>query len=199
MRDNLKVLGTHSQSERQQDDYYATPLIALKKLWENIVFESPVYDPCVGGGHINNFFEEKGIDTYGSDIIDRGWPNTHILDFTTATKEELYSFLPSTFVIVTNPPYKKQLPIIFVNKGLEILPNEGKMIMLLPLRFLESQSRYEKIFSKNPPKEIIIFVDRINCWKNGNPKLENGAICYCWYIWEKGFKGNPIIKWIRTK
>ena len=21
------------------------------------------------------------------------------------------------------------------------------------------------------------------------------AVCYCWFVWEKGFKGNPVIKW----
>ena len=199
MKDSLKVLGTHSQSERQQDDYYATPPIALEQLWKEVIFEtSSIYDPCVGGGHINKFFEDKGIITYGSDIVDRGWPNTRILNFLTTSKKDIISFLPPRFTIVTNPPYKKATE--FVEKGMEIIPPAGKMIMLLPLRFLEGSTRYKKVFSKYPPNEVLIFVDRIGCWKNGiEDKTQRSAICYAWFVWKQGFKGTPTIRWIDWK
>lgn len=41
---------------------------------------------------------------------------------------------------------------------------------------------------------------RIQCAKNGEfDKMKEGggsAVAYAWYVWEKGYKGNTIIKWI---
>ena len=33
--------------------------------------------------------------------------------------------------------------------------------------------------------------------KDGNPIMEkvSSATCYCWFIWQKGYKGDTIIKW----
>lgn len=38
---------------------------------------------------------------------------------------------------------------------------------------------------------------RLNCAKNGDFETykNNSAIAYGWFIWEKGFKGDTIIKW----
>ena len=46
---------------------------------------------------------------------------------------------------------------------------------------------------------MLQFVNRIACAKNGDfEKLNNqgSAIAYAWFIWEKGFKGDTIVKWI---
>lgn len=35
------------------------------------------------------------------------------------------------------------------------------------------------------------------CGFNGQFKENSGrAIAYAWYVWEKGFKGDPVIRWI---
>ena len=34
------------------------------------------------------------------------------------------------------------------------------------------------------------------CGKNGVIDRSNNAVAYAWFIWEKGFHGDPIIKWI---
>ena len=68
--------------------------------------------------------------------------------------------------------------------------------MLLKLLFLEGQEKYKKLFKDNPPKSIYIFSYRTNCYINDNKDKSGGAVCYAWYVWEKGFKGEPTIKWI---
>ena len=25
---------------------------------------------------------------------------------------------------------------------------------------------------------------------------ESSAVCYCWFVWEKGYKGKPTVDWI---
>jgi len=37
------------------------------------------------------------------------------------------------------------------------------------------------------------------CAKNGDfesKKKEGSAVAYAWYVWEKGYKGETVIKWI---
>lgn len=66
---------------------------------------------------------------------------------------------------------------------------------------METSKRLE-MFKKYPPKFIYVFSDRINCAKNGDFEKESengGAVCYCWYIWQKGFNGKPTLDWIDTK
>ena len=40
---------------------------------------------------------------------------------------------------------------------------------------------------------------RLQCARNGDfGKYKNGvgmAVAYAWFIWEKGFKGEPIVRW----
>ena len=31
---------------------------------------------------------------------------------------------------------------------------------------------------------------------NGEFDLGSSAVCYAWFVWEKGFKGETIIRWI---
>ena len=66
--------------------------------------------------------------------------------------------------------------------------------MLLKIQFLETKKRRE-LFNKYPPKYIYVFSERIECGKNGI-FTGGSAICFAWYVWEKDFKGDTIIKWI---
>jgi len=27
----------------------------------------------------------------------------------------------------------------------------------------------------------------------------SNAVCYCWYVWQKGYMGEPRIRWIENK
>lgn len=97
--------------------------------------------------------------------------------------------------ILTNPPYKYAKE--FVLKALESVDNGRKVIMLLKVQFLESDNRYKDLFSKYPPKYVYVFSKRILCRINGDfSKNTSSAMCYCWYVWQKGFKGETILRWI---
>lgn len=70
--------------------------------------------------------------------------------------------------------------------------------MFLKLTFLESKKRRE-LFDKYPPKTIYVSSSRLQCAKNGEfEKYKNGvgtAIAYAWLVWEKGYKGEPVVRW----
>lgn len=63
--------------------------------------------------------------------------------------------------------------------------------------FLESQRRYQ-LFKKYMPLRVYVFAKRISCSINGADSVNNGAMMYCWYIWEKGEREQPVIDWLNT-
>lgn len=99
--------------------------------------------------------------------------------------------------IITNPPYK--YAVDFIYKSLSIIPEGRKVAMFLKVTFLEGKER-KNLFLTFPPKVIYVSSSRILCAKNGDfQKMKDGggsAVAYAWYVWEKGYKGDTIIKWI---
>lgn len=179
----------HSQSDRENHDYYATPPKAVEELLSREQFSKYIWECASGGGHIAEVLKQKGYDVKCSDIIDRGYEDTEIADFLTTER----NVNDTARDIITNPPYK--LSVEFVNHALEISDNGTKVAMFLKIQFLETKKRYE-LFKKYPPKKIYVFVNRVNCGKNGVFGKESSAVCYCWFVWEKGYKGNPTVDWI---
>jgi hypothetical protein len=174
----------HSKNERHQNDYYATPEIAIIKLLEKEPF-TDVWECACGEGHISEILKKYNIHFFSSDIIDRGYGE--VIDFLKVNKK--YSG-----DIITNPPFKYSTE--FVYKAMEILKTGSKLALLLRIQFLESVKRYE-MFQKFPPYKILVFSRNIRCAKNGDFKNATGnASTYAWFIWRKGFKAKPKIEWI---
>lgn len=64
------------------------------------------------------------------------------------------------------------------------------------ITILEGQAR-KKLFEKYPPKVVYVSSARLQCAKNGEfDKYGNNAQAYAWFVWEKGYKGDTIIKWL---
>lgn len=179
----------HSIDERADNDYYCTPPKAVEELLKRESFNHYILEPAVGGGHIADVLKKNGHIVQTVDVVDRGYPDTKIQDFLTMTKEQL-NFSPD---IITNPPYS--MATEFAEHALNISMDSVKVAMFLKIQFLESKKRYE-LFKKYPPKTVYVFVNRVNCGKNGVFGKESSAVCYAWFVWEKGFKGYPTIKWI---
>jgi hypothetical protein len=53
------------------------------------------------------------------------------------------------------------------------------------------------LFEKYPPKTVYISSSRLVCAKNGDFENTKGsAVAYAWYVWQKGYKGDTVVKWI---
>lgn len=183
----------HSLEEREVNDFYATDPKAVEKLLELERFAPLIWEPACGKGHISDVLKDWGYTVISSDIVDRGYPETIQGDFLDdCTRKEPFHFGD----IITNPPYKYAKE--FVEKALEVVSEGGRVAMFLKLTFLESKKRRE-LFEKHPPRVIYVSSSRLQCAKNGEfEKHQNGvgkAIAYGWFIWEKGFKGEPIVRW----
>lgn len=187
----FKTLGAsnHTDKERQNEDYYATDPIAAKLLLEVETFDKNIWECACGEKHLSKIFEENGYNVRSSDIVDR-------------CGNEVYNFLSNDNKswngdVITNPPYK--YAVDFVYKAMNIINDGNKVAMFLKVQFLEGKSRKE-LFKKYPPKIVYVSSSRIMCAKNGDfKKMQEGggsAVAYAWYVWEKGYKGDTIIKWI---
>ena len=175
-----------------EDAKIASKVLELVLTGKNAGVEDRI--PMCGVPHhaVNQYIEtliKNGYKVFTSDIIDRVGDDT----------VEIIDFLDTKRIwggdIITNPPYK--LATEFVYKALESVINGAKVAMFLKLTFLETQKR-KKLFQKYPPKVIYVSSSRLGCSQTGEFD-ENGntvsAIAYCWFIWEKGYQGDTIIKW----
>lgn len=181
-----------TNADRQKDDFYATDPLATLLLCEKEKFSKTVWEPCVGMGHIAEVLSQQGYEVVCSDIVDRGYPKTEIKDFLTAQING-----ENQMDIITNPPYK--LGKQFVKKALDISADGVKVAMFLKIQFLESQERWE-LFKEYPIKTVYVATKRLRCAKNGEfDKYESSATCYAWFVWEKGYKGDTIVKWINNE
>lgn len=183
----------HTERERADLDYYATEPKAVEILLQQEDFSQFIWEPACGEGHISEVLLKNGFDVLSTDIVNRGYKGQRIeIDF---LKANLFSDLSENCMdIITNPLYSQAKE--FIQKALDISTPGTKIAMFLKLTFLEGQAR-RKLFEENPPKIVYVFSKRVKCAKNGNfENISSSAVAYAWFIWVKGFKGEPVIRWI---
>jgi len=180
----------HAKEEREKDDYYATDPVAGEWLLKLENLSDTIIDNSYGSGELMQSFKKAGKRIIGYDIVDRRKEGDdiefHLQDWLTVESVEKGDH-------VFNSPYK--LGSEFVEHTLDIVEEGTKVCSFLKIQFLESKKR-RKLFEKYPPKRIWVSSSRISCFKGGDmTKYDSSAICYAWFVWEKGYKGYPEIRW----
>jgi hypothetical protein len=183
------IAGTSEWRERVENDYYATPNESTLKLLAEEEILYPVWEPACGEGHIAQHLYILGDESksvYASDLIDRGYGE--VKDFLTCND--------FACTIITNPPFN--LFQEFAEHALKQATH--KVIMFGKLQALEGKKR--GTFMQNSPlKTVYVFKSRQNPLRNGSAVDENGkpwssTMAFAWYVWEKGYKGCPSVKWL---
>lgn len=178
---------------RVEKDYYATDPQSVRDLLKIHEFNcKDCLEPCVGNGNIVNTFKEFYPEANFTciDIVNRGYD---------CILQNYLEYSDKKFnTIITNPPYS--LAQEFIEHSLDLLNPDGQCAMFLKIQFLEGVKR-QSFFKKYPPKYVYVFSKRQSPWNNGSPVNEQGkkwasTMCFCWFIWEKDFVGDPIIRWI---
>ena len=191
-----KTLGAsnHTDKEREHNDYYATEPKALELLLDIENFSPYVWECACGEGHLSEVLKDRGYKVKSSDLVDRGYMGTEVIDFLKVSKEDIKNDFSRD--VITNPPYKYAKE--FVEHALDISMDGTKVAMFLKVQFLEGKARRE-LFKKYPPKVIYVASSRLLCAKNGEfEKMRQGggsAVAYAWFIWEKGYKDKTTIGW----
>jgi len=184
-----KTLGasSHSDTEREVYDYYATEPKAVRLLLEIEQIKGKIWECACGEGYLSEEMKRLGYEVYSTDIIDRGYGDK-IMDFL-----GIDNCLEVNMNIITNPPYRYAND--FILKAISIMSNGNKLALFLPIRYLEGKARKET-FRKFPPKTVHISSSRLACAMNGKfDEMKGSAVSYAWFVWEKGYKGETILKW----
>jgi len=188
MKEGGKLAGGNPSRGRVENDFYATHPSSTKALLEVEEIIYPALEPACGEGHISKLLDPYKTKSF--DLIDRGFGNTGI-DFLTN------EFVGEYNTVITNPPFN--LFQEFVEKSLKIA--NKKVIMFGKLQVLEGQKR-ATFLQKTPLKYVYVFKKRQQPMRNGKENDEvtgkkmSSTMAFAWFVWEKGFTGEPIIKWI---
>lgn len=134
---------SHSASDREMHDYYATEPSTIDDLFAVHKFSDTIWESACGEGHLSKRMEEYGKSVFSTDLIDRGF-GTGGVNFLQLSDEWEGD-------IITNPPYKYAKE--FVEKSLELINDGAQVAMFLKLTFLEGQKR-RKLFDLYPPQFI---------------------------------------------
>ena len=185
-----------SNTEREPDDFYATDPVALQKLldgcskWLDAIFSDAqrrgVWECACGNGNLAKLLEDRLFDVHATDLKDRGYGIPGI-DF-------LQSKISGYPIILTNPPYS--LATEFAEHALEILLEGGVYIALMNITYFAGQKRYQKLYSKLALREIYVFSKLIECLKNNTPSGHSSIANYAWFVFQKGYSGQPTLYWL---
>ena len=204
MADKLSIVrmigsSAHSAEDRECDDFYATDPVALDRLLaclerDRVTLHTNIWECACGDGSLSKRLSEHRYRVFPTDLVQRDNASVKLIDFC----DEPWMHLDKDYWngdILTNPPYKHASK--FVENSLKCLPENHLSIMFLRLQFLESKSRLE-LFKKCPPRFIYVHSSRVSTRKNNDPKYakRSSAVCFAWFVWQKGFSGEPTIRWI---
>ena len=192
MLKGTSLVGTSTSRDRVENDYYATQQSSVEDLLLKENVHGRVLEPCVGGGHIADVLKTVADRVDCTDLVDRGYDGTVVLDFLEQNVSPIYDW------VVTNPPYK--LAQDFIEQSLRATKDGGHVAMFLKIQFLEGNKR-KLFFEDTPPKTVYVFSKRQNPLRNGEPLDEKGkpwssTMCFAWFVWEKGYSGKTTIEWI---
>ena len=175
----------HAHAERGHD-LYETPSVAVEALLRVLALpRGAIWEPACGRGAIANVLRAHGHRVICTDLVDYGADSTAIygVDFLRTTE------LPADVgCILTNPPFK----IInkFIDHALRLCP---QVIILARLALWESERR-SSVLEGRGLKRVLIFRKRLpmmhrDGWKG---RKANSGMAFAWFVWERGYSGNPI-------
>lgn len=194
------IAGGNPEKGRVENDYYATNPSDTKEFLELIDEEYnlnnvTILEPAAGQGHISKVLKDRyKSNIISTDLINRIPIENDLeikggIDFLETKNDEKYDF------VITNPPFS--LAREFIDKSLEISDN---VFIFAKLQFLEGKARKEW-FKNIPLKYVYVYSHRANPWRNGEERDENGkkyssTMAFAWYVFDKDYSEEPIIRWI---
>jgi len=170
-------------------DYFPTPPWATRALIDLVLFEALsidvkdaiAWEPACGEGHIAEVLSEYFREVVAGDIHDYGY-GEHVVDFLAC--EQLARKEDADWII-TNPPFAEKSEA-FLLHALKLA--QVGVAMFVRLQWLETEGRYERVFSQFPPTLIAFFAERVNLCKGRWDPEGATATAYIWLIWIKGKK-----------
>ena len=184
-----QIAGGNPIRGRVDNDYYATHPDSTRALLEVEDILYPALEPACGEGHISKLLEG---DVTNTDLVQRGYAD-YTVDFLNNT------FSDGQFrTVITNPPFN--LFTEFVEEALRVASD--KVIMFGKLQALEGKKR-ATFLQGTPLRYVYVFKSRQQPLRNGSDidpmtgkKWASSTMAFAWFVWEKGYAGEPMVKWL---
>ena len=154
-----------------KNDFVKTPPEITEALLKYEKFEGNILEPCCGDGAISEILKKHQYEVISSDKFDYGYGN----------RKDLFEILDDYDNVITNPPFTQQQK---VKKHL-LLTAKKKLALLWYVKNLGNEIETK---TSEYLKNIYVFNQKIN-WK----EVKLGWL-FAWYVWEKGYKGDVIVK-----
>lgn len=183
------VMQQRSEPHHSLDDF-PTPPWATRALCEWIVekgdLRGPCREPAANRGHMVKPLCEYFNEVWASDIFDYG----------VGFGQSDYLFGPEPMPVgwtITNPPFR--LAEQFIERALAT--SRRGVAVIVRSAFLEGVGRHERLFSKEPPTDILQFTERVVMHKGKLSANGSTATAYCWVVWDKARAGQDTrFNWI---
>lgn len=181
VRDSIKRSGGAGGGD---EDFIQTPRIAVDILLTHEQFDGLVWEPACGRGAISKVLKEKGLKTWSTDLIDRGYGDESGVDFLKTNR--------AVDNIVTNPPYSLLPEFVARCRVL----SRRKFALLLPLVALSSAMRRASAVSEPvPPARIYVFKRKIP-WVNQLDQEMPSIFPHMWAVWERNGESRTGLFWV---
>ncbi len=172
------------QAQRRAfEDYYSTPSFVTEALLEREEFNGNIWEPCCGEGSISECLKAHKLDVYSSDIKD--WGYGEVADFLDTVRDCDH--------IITNPKYLDNFHLYSAAHAIHIA--RKKVAFLLPITFCESPRR-SRFLNDSPLKAVYVFAYRVWTLRKGYTGTPASRKCFAWFVWERGWKKEPVIRWL---
>ena len=176
------------KSERGLDQF-DTPPIALEPLFTHeplLAGVTAVAEPFCGKGNLVIAMRARGLIVHATDIVDRGCPDSTVLDFLATTNRP-----PGCDVLLSNPPFDIAMGAIehAWRLGFRLV------ILLMEPSFLFSADRFERIHPHGHLRRIYPLAERLKDMHdathiaNGGKKGSQPRM-HCWYVFDSDYCGH---------
>lgn len=178
--------------EREPDEFYPTPIEPIRSIIHaeiDRLRDFPlIWGPACGTGVIGAELRANGLNTYDSDLVDRGC-GAEIRDF--------YDFKePRASAILENPPFAEcgwgNGKARWLYHALETLGVEY-MCLLMNWGF-PGAGGLAPFWAKFPPARVYLMRWKIDFTGQGAPPMLNG-----WFIWDKVWQGETVFRVLDRK
>lgn len=182
------MLARNEQSHiwpRQADDHYVEEMWCNKRLFEVEEFEGTTQDPFCGFGRVVEAGKAAGVSIFGTDLVDRGYPEIHaVQDFQAQTARVRN--------IAANPPFS-----IFQQAARHALAlTDGKVALIWLTRRLAAAHWLRSL----PLKRIYFMTPRPSMPPGhviaAGHKPGNGKQDFCWLVFDHKHQGPATTHWL---
>jgi hypothetical protein len=182
MKSRSIVGDTQEHNDRPGSDFYPTPNFVTREILKRVELCGLGWEPACGEGHMHKLLPEG---TMASDLYDHGYGDVGV-DFLTTYRDCDW--------IITNPPFKYAQR--FVEHGLMCVREGGLVIIIQKLAFMVGVAR-SRWMAKSGLREVYLFSRRIRFdAASVDERGSGGMLDFAWYVWERGYTGEPVIRWI---